>query len=118
MSVLAKNDTPRTGDPRRVQDDRSNLDSNDPDFERQRAEMQRAIGACLGFISRGLPDSAARYAARAAELGKAVGRRWHREPKVPSERQGVLPFDAGWTWAGEVRDGQADRALQQAGHEA
>lgn len=96
----AETNTPRTGDPRRVQDDRSGGNSTGLSFDQQRNEMQRAIGACLGFISRGLPDPAARYAARAAELGKAVGRRWYREPKVPSERQGVLPFDAGWTWAG------------------
>ncbi len=77
------------------------------DSQEQREEMQRLIRSCLGLISRGAPDGAAEYARRAAELGKRIGRRWHREPKVPSERQGVLPFDRGWTWAGDVRDGQA-----------
>ena len=86
--------------------------------EEDREEMRRLVRQTLGLISRGAPDGAAEYARRAAELGKRVGRRWHREPKVPSERQGVLPFDRGWTWAGEVRGGQADRALQRAGHEA
>jgi hypothetical protein len=85
----------------------------DTDSQEQREEMQRLIRQCLGLISRGAPDGAAECARRAAELGKRIGRRWHREPKVPSERQGVLPFERGWTWAG---NGQADRALQRAVH--
>jgi len=55
---------------------------NPDNLDAAREEMQRLIRHTLGLISRGAPDGAAEYARRAAELGKQVGRRWHREPKA------------------------------------
>ena len=100
MSTAIEANTPQAGDLRRVQSDHSDPKSNDPTFDRQRAEMQRLIRTTLALISRGAVDGAAEYARRAAELGKIVRCRWHREPKAASERQSLFEFDAGWTWPG------------------